>query len=261
MADILDKEVVTECRSTEEMVAGLEEVNRRRASEEMVTFSTDVTALYPNLKAKKVAKEIAGAYLEIDLEIEVDIHQLGLYLLLVLGKEEVRKQGLTKVCPTRKATAGAECGITTKEVMGGPECESRHKPAERNPTTGQRKKMISLAIEDGILAAMQNHVYTFAGQTYLQTDGGPIGLELSGALARTYMQLWDRKLLLALQKATAHLVWDLYLYLRYVDDGNYATDTMPPGARLVRGKVRVIEDKVEQDLDIPGDLRTARIGR
>ena len=149
----------------------------RTVTEEVVTFSTDVTALYPNLKAKRVAREIAEAYLEVELEIEVDIHQLGLYLLLVLGREEVQKQGLAKVCPTRKATAGAKCGITTKDVMGGPEYKSKHKPAERNPTPGQRRKMISLAIEVGILAAMQNHVYTFGGQTYLQTDGGPIGLQ------------------------------------------------------------------------------------
>ena len=134
MADILDKDVVTECRSTEEMVAGLEEVNKRMAHKEIVTFSTDVAALYPNLKAKTVAREIAEAYLGLDLEIEVDTHQLGLYLLLVLGKEVVQKQGLTKVCPTRKATAGAECGITTKEVMGGLDCESKHNHAERIPT-------------------------------------------------------------------------------------------------------------------------------
>ena len=83
----------------------------RTVTEEVVTFSTDVTALYPNLKAKRVAREIAEVYLEVELEIEVDIHQLGLYLLLVLGREEVQKQRLAKMCPTRKATAGAECGI------------------------------------------------------------------------------------------------------------------------------------------------------
>ena len=73
----------------------------------------------------------------------MDTDELGLYLLLVLGKEEVAKQGLSHVCPSRKATAGAECGITTQEVMGGENCESKHNPARRRPTTGQKRRMVS----------------------------------------------------------------------------------------------------------------------
>ena len=129
--------------------------------------------------------------------------------------------------------------------MGGPDCESKHNPARRRPTTGQRRRMISLALEAGVIAVMTHHVYSFAGMTRLQTEGGPIGLEMSGAVARVFMLLWDRKLLAALEKATQHLAWDLFMYLRYVDDGNTACNTMPLGARLVRGKVRVVEEKVE----------------
>ena len=119
--------------------------------------------------------------------------------------------------------------------------------------------MISLAIEAGIIAVMSHHVYTFNGKIYLQTEGGPIGLELSGAIARVFMLVWDRKLLTALNKATQHLDWDLYLYLRYVDDGNTVCNTLPLGARLVRGKVRVVRERVEEDKGVPGDLRTAKI--
>jgi hypothetical protein len=100
MADEMDGETKTECRSTEEMVAGLEEANRRHISDP-VTFSADVTALYPSLKAEVVAKEISEAYLESELEIEVDTHQLGLYLVLVVGKAELRRRGLGHVTPGR----------------------------------------------------------------------------------------------------------------------------------------------------------------
>ena len=242
------------------MVAGIESVNQKTLKN-LVTFSMDVTALYhyPNLKAMIVAREIAAAFLESEIDIEVDTDKLGLYLLLVLGKEEVAKQGLSHVCPTRKATAGSECGITTLEVMGGENCESKHNPAKRRLTTQQRRRMISLALEAGIIAVMTHHVYSFANKSYLQTEGGPIGLELSGAIARVFMLLWDMKLLTALHKATQHLVWDLYLYLRYVDDGNTVSNSLPLGARLVRGKVRVVKERVEEDRGVPADLRMARI--
>ena len=55
--------------------------------------------------------------------------------------------------------------------------------------------MISLAIEVGIKACMKGHMYRLDGKVYLQTEGGPIGLELSGALARVIMLLWNRELL------------------------------------------------------------------
>ena len=178
----------------------------------IIVFSMDVAALFPNLKAKEIAREIAAAFNDIELKIDVDTHQLGLYLLLVLGKEELKKQGLSHVCPTRKATAGAECGITTAEVMGGQDCESKHNPARRPPPAGQRRRMVSLAPEAGVIAVMTHHTYSFADTTRLQTEGGPIGLELSGAVARVFMLLWDRKLLVALNKATLHLKWDLLMY-------------------------------------------------
>ena len=117
VADNLDKDVKTECRSTEEMVAGIECVNQK-THKDLVTCSMDVAALYPNLKAKIVAREIAAAFLKSELEIEVDTDQLGLYLLLVLAKEEVAKQGLSHVCPSRKATAGSECGTILAAERG-----------------------------------------------------------------------------------------------------------------------------------------------
>ena len=94
--------------------------------------------------------------------------------------------------------------------------------------------MISLALEAGIIAVMTHHVYSYADKTRLQTEGGPIGLELSGAVTRVFMLLWDRKLLRALHRATQLLQWDLFMYLRYVDDSNTACNSMPLGARLGR---------------------------
>ena len=168
MADQLDQQVKTECRSTEELVAGVEVANGRIMTRPTV-FSMDVKALYPSLKAKVVAKEVSKVFLELDLKVEVDDHQLGLYLVLVVGREELVRQGLGHITPTRRHTTGTAPSITTAEVSGGTACESKFIRVKRTPTTLQRRKMVALALEQGILATMQSHSYRFHGKTYLQS--------------------------------------------------------------------------------------------
>ena len=119
--------------------------------------------------------------------------------------------------------------------------------------------MFALALEQGILAVMQNHVYAFNNKIYKQADGGPIGLELSGALGSAFMLLWDRKFLSTLEKAARNIKWDLYFMMRYVDDSNSVTDVMPAGARFENGRIRIKPEHVDEDLQIKPDLRTAQV--
>ena len=73
--------------------------------------------------------------------------------------------------------------------------KSLFNPPMALPTRLQKKKMMALALEVGVKATMLGHMYQMDGKVYLQADGEPIGLELSGALARVIMLLWDRELL------------------------------------------------------------------
>ena len=45
----------------------------------------------------------------------------------------------------------------------------------------------------------------------------------------------------------------------YVDDGDGASSSLPPGARLIEGKVQILEEEVENDKLIPADIRTSEI--
>jgi hypothetical protein len=45
----------------------------------------------------------------------------------------------------------------------------------------------------------------------------------------------------------------------YVDDQNLVVEELPPGSRLVEGKVEVVETEVEVDRAVPGDRRTALV--
>ena len=55
--------------------------------------------------------------------------------------------------------------------------------------------MFALLLEKMILVVMGTHVYSFNGETRLQLKDGPIGLKLSGALAKVCMLNWTRTFL------------------------------------------------------------------
>ena len=52
--------------------------------------------------------------------------------------------------------------------------------------------MVSLAILIGVQEVFGNHTDMIGDTTYLQTQGGPIGLELTVAVSRPFMMFWDK---------------------------------------------------------------------
>ena len=48
---------------------------------------------------------------------------------------------------------------------------------------------------------MTNHTYKLGDRIFLQKDGGPIGLEATGAISRAYMMHYDRLYLEAVEEA------------------------------------------------------------
>ena len=102
---------------------------------------------------------------------------------------------------------------------------------------------------------MSNHVFSTGDKIYRQTKGGPIGLELTGAVSRIFMARWDRLYREKVAKAGV----DLTTYERYVDDSNQIAVVPPPNSEYneVTGKVEVNVDK--EDADTPRDERLAKI--
>ena len=81
-------------------------------------------------------------------------------------------------------------------------------------------RLLALLLELMVMKVMGNHAYSFNGTNKLQLEGGPIGLKLSGA-----------------------------------------TEELEPGSRFIKeeGKLRVVEEEVEGDKLVAGDLRTAKV--
>ena len=262
LADEMDETIGTECRSTEEMVAGFENINNMERRKTVV-WSSDVKALYPSFKVEEVAKTISKEFEESKLEIDVNDEELGLYIALVSNRERIESLGLTDVTSTWKneGSRGQRPGITTAEVMGGMKAKSKslfNKP-EWSPSKKQRKQMIALALEYGISTVMSNHTYQFDGEVFMQKDGGPIGLELTGAVARVFMLSWDRRFLTRVENMTRGLEWQMYMYRRYVDDCNCIGEEIPPGTRVENDRLLIKPECVDQDKAEPADKRTASI--
>ena len=137
--------------------------------------------------------------------------------------------------------------------------ESKFAPPKRTPMTRERRKMVSLALETAVLAVMNGHLYSYDNKVRKQRKGGPIGLRLTGVLAKLAMLIWAREFIkvLATVSATMAAVM-IYMLKVYVDDVNVVTEELPPGTRFIEGQLTIIEEEVENDNTISGDIRTAK---
>ena len=88
--------------------------------------------------------------------------------------------------------------------------------------------MVSLALEEGIKACMSHHLYFLHQDVMHQDRGGPIGLKLSGALAKVYMVHWCRRFGQVLRDATTPIpLYRILLHQFYVDDQALAVPCLP----------------------------------
>ena len=264
LGDEMDETIQTLCLSQEEMCHGIEKVNNRGGIEKLVFFSMDVCKMFPSLRAKDVASVVKEEYLRAQLEVEVDDAELALFLSIEVSREELERLGLGEVTNKRKRSGGRPILITTKWIVGerGGQAENLFNEPERRPTAMERRKMFALLLEILVLKVMKNHCYSVNGANKLQLEGGPIGLKLSGALAKVVMLSWSREFKATLNTALADFPYfNLYLLLFYVDDTGVAVEELEPGCRFIKeeGKVKVVEEEVEGDLMVPGDLRTAKV--
>ena len=99
--------------------------------------------------------------------------------------------------------------------------------------------MFSLVLEHAIKTAMKNHIYSDNGQLFRQKRGAAIE-EPTRRLSRRYNYL--------LAKANSDTITlKLYMSSYYMDDGNWAAKALPPGCRLVEGKLEIVQSEVEND--------------
>ena len=244
----------TECRSGEEMKAAFEEYNKmnKDVREQCCIISMDVRALYPSMEWSEIMTAVREMIENSDEVVEnVDWVEMGKYLAVTMEEEQIEKEGLRSVIPKRKVETGRKIGVA---YLNDKKNADKWMDAE-SPGDGQKKKMLGLVVAEGVRTCMANHVYCMGDRIFLQSEGGPIGLELTGAVSRPFMARWDRLYLERVQQAGGEML----MYERYVDDSNQLGKVPPAGARYDKQTRRIVVDPTQQEDVRQPDERLAMV--
>ena len=169
----------TESRSSEEMRAAFEKFNKLDKASRLKcqVISMDVKALYPSMDWHEIVESIKWMILESKMEINnVDWFEVGKYLAVVLSPEEIIDEGLDLVIPKRR-------GLRLKKITVNYLRQKKNANkwlTARRPGIRQKQKMLALAVGHGVYTTLSCHTYKVGDKLYLQSAGGPIGLELTG---------------------------------------------------------------------------------
>ena len=115
--------------------------------------------------------------------------------------------------------------------------------------------MVATIVQIGVLVMMNTHLYNFNGYTFLQCEGGPIGLRATCAVARVVMNEWDARWM-NLMKVNNITIMDGE---RYMDDVRAILKALKPGWRWWDGGLHFCQDWKAEDLKAgkSGTRRTA----
>ena len=135
----------------------------------------------------------------------------------------------------------------------------------RDPTDAEKKRMVALAVPEKVRYLMSNHLFKFREDIHKQTDGGSIGNELTGVVAKTRVIRFMRRLKQALEdsnvdaKIMKAFVDELFCAVKTIenvtDDG---TSNDLNTARTVLHIANQIESDIQLTFDCPSlnsDLR------
>ena len=84
--------------------------------------------------------------------------------------------------------------------------------------------MLGLLAQEQIEFIMTNHTYIVDCQIYLQSSGGPIGIDFSRILARLMMIVFDVQLKDRIKNHRSMMI--LQIHQRYMDDENLSLDVL-----------------------------------
>ena len=253
LSEIWKRDEESVCMSTEEMVSEIDRLNIIVSTKRIVVGSTDVKALYPSLDIPFTVSKVCETIDESGVVFEgLWYKEIGLYLSINCTNEELIVLGLRDVCPTRATNRGAQPSIKAmREPKETKRFEKWNDPA-REPTDNEKRAMIMQSIRIILEYIMNNHVYTFANEIKRQKKGGPIGLDITGAIAQVFMIWWDR----AFKSKLVAIGIELLMLKRYVDDINTALLPVEPGTRYRNDEIHIEEDQIEHDRELGEDKRT-----
>jgi hypothetical protein len=227
--------------SAEDMLARIEDCNKEMRilveekkergedtsiEEDLIILGSDVVALFPNLTSKRTGKKVRGQVEKSELKIDgVNFKEVVRYVKV--NEDHTSGLGeLRKLLPWRRKHGGTRPGMKNKEINGKKkDTEIAWVFPARKPTMSEKRQLMGVVAEIGVRVLFENFVYTFAGQEYLQTGGGPIGARVTMAASRLVMQDWGE----TYKKILTENGVKVRLMAGYVDDGRQGTSLIKRG--------------------------------
>ena len=167
-----------EVRSSEEMRALFDAANRQTGCKKKTrVVSQDVKGLYPAMSRKQSMLSVIEMIENSGVVVKnVNVEEAVRFIAVMFTPEEIKKHGLENVIPAREKKTTRQLTINCLKTFGG------WLPAACVPNEVQKQKILALVVAAGVDMVFANHCYRVGDKFYLQTDGGPIGLELAGAV-------------------------------------------------------------------------------
>ena len=220
--------------------------------EGFVLVGSDVEKLYPSLRSLEAARLVRMAAIDTKIEfLGVDFKKALRYIYVVGGIELIDRAGLNRLAPTwlgKRSDLLSVGGVKTNE-------DKWWRDSSRIIHRHEKKKIVGIVLEIGVIAAMGTHLYTFNEITYIQLQGGPIGLRLTAALAALVMCYFDKTLSSLLDRERIKTL----LSFRYVDDSRLGLRPINPGWRWKGNKLEFVRELVEEDIEIGPQRRTTNV--
>ena len=229
-------------------------VNNINMSENLMVTGFDVCSLYPSLRDIDTACIARETMIHSDVDFKgMDYKKALVYLRIVAGKEAMESAGLKNIVPKWRGDK-----IDSLRVTGtsGKNLDNWIFYGQE-PSDYQKRLILGLIVEVGVLLAMGSHVFEFGGKFYLQLVGGPIGLALTAWLASIIMKAFDN---LWLQTVISNGLKFLD-YMRYVDDSRSFLFGISKGWTWTGSKFEFSEHILAKDLleMLPDDQRTTNL--
>ena len=214
--------------------------------------------LFPSLKASESGKVVRGATISIieetDFNVEgLDYKEMAKYIRMNLSDKEISERNLMRLMPVRKFRKGRMPGMTGSAALKKTDEDEKFIYSNVELSKGEKTNIFATCLEIAVSFMFKNHVYSFGGENYLQTDSGPIGLRITMAVARLVMGEWGQRMRNILNEA------DIKIFLEgiYVDDARYVTSRVPDGVRWSHGENKFIfqEEWRKEDSSSSADHR------
>ena len=85
---------------------------------------------------------------------------------------------------------------------------------ERRYSQAEKRKLLARMIQLGVRECFRHHCYRFKGDYFVQLEGGPIGLDLTGVVAELVMEDWNERFIKKMSENKIEILMDDI----YVDD-------------------------------------------